>query len=318
MKSNYASAFFILAILFFNAVIVSAQDSIVNVEKKVITLKEVVVRSNLDVPSFIRRVQFDTSFYKAFRNLKVLGYTSLNDVRMLNKDGQETAVLQSRTRQSVKDTCRSMEVMDEKITGDILDKNGNWNYYTVEMYAGLMFAKGLICGENNIVKDAEIETRNKTGIAKHKEQLKMLFFNPGKKIPGIPFIGDKIAIFEEDVAKLYDFIIDMEDYQGGNCYVFRIKKRDDLTKSENNDIVINEMTTWFNQETMEIVARNYDLSYDAGVYDFDVHMEVQMQHFGEYLVPSVIRYNGNWHVTFKKREKGVFTATLFDFNKPSE
>ena len=316
MKSNYASAFFILAILFFNAVIVSAQDSIVNVEKKVITLKEVVVRSNLDVPSFIRRVKFDTSFYKAFRNLKVLGYTSLNDVRMLNKDGQETAVLQSRTRQSVKDTCRSMEVMDEKITGDILDKNGNWNYYTVEMYAGLMFANGIICGENNIVKDAEIEARNKTGIAKHKEQLKMLFFNPGKKIPGIPFIGDKIAIFEEDVAKLYDFIIDMEDYQGGNCYVFRIKKRDDLTRSENNDIVINEMTTWFNQETMEIVARNYDLSYDAGVYDFDVHMEVQMQHFGEYLVPSVIRYNGNWHVTFKKREKGVFTATLFDFNKP--
>src|SRR6478752_4954092 len=316
MKSNYASAFFILVVLFFTSLVVSAQDSIVNVEKKVITLKEVVVHSNLDVPSFVHRVQFDTSFYKAFRNLKVLGYTSLNDIRMMDKDGQETAVLQSRTRQTVKDTCRSMDVLEEKITGDILDKNGNWNYYTVEMYAGLMFAKGIICGENNIVKDAEIEARNKTGIAKHKEQLKMLFFNPGKKIPGIPFIGDKIAIFEEDIAKRYDFIIDMEDYQGGNCYVFRIKKRDDLTRSENNDIVINEITTWFNQETMEIVARNYDLSYDAGVYDFDVHMEVQLQHFGDYLVPSLIRYNGNWHVTFKKREKGVFTATLFDFNKP--
>ena len=125
MKANYASAFFILAILFFNAVIVSAQDSIVNVEKKIITLKEVVVRSKLDVPSFIRRVQFDTSFYKAFRNLKVLGYTSLNDVRMMDKSGRETAVLQSRTRQSVKDTCRSMEVLEEKITGDIMDKNGN-------------------------------------------------------------------------------------------------------------------------------------------------------------------------------------------------
>jgi hypothetical protein len=190
------------------------------------------------------------------------------------------------------------------MTGDIQDKNGNWNYIRLKMYAGLMFAKGLVCGENNIVKDAEIETSNKSGIAKHKAQLKMLFFNPGKKIPGIPFIGNKIAIFEEDVAKLYDFIIDMEDYQGGNCYVFRIKKRDDLTKSENNDIVINEMTTWFNQQTMEIVARNYDLSYDAGVYDFDVHMEVQLQHFGDYLVPALIRYNGNWHVTLKKGREG--------------
>ncbi len=34
------------------------------------------------------------------------------------------------------------------------------------------------------------------------------------------------------------------------------------------------MTTWFNINTWEIVARNYDLSYNAGVYDFDVRMEV--------------------------------------------
>jgi hypothetical protein len=55
------------------------------------------------------------------------------------------------------------------------------------------------------------------------------------------------------------------------------------------------------------------MSYDAGVYDFDVHMEVQMTHFGEYLVPKLLRYNGNWNVMFKKRERGTFTATLFEF-----
>jgi hypothetical protein len=73
------------------------------------------------------------------------------------------------------------------------------------------------------------------------------------------------------------------------------------------------MTTWFNINTWEIVARNYDLSYNAGVYDFDVRMEVEMTKFGGYLVPKVLRYNGNWDVVMKKREKSVFTATLFDF-----
>jgi len=29
----------------------------------------------------------------------------------------------------------------------------------------------------------------------------------------------------------------------------------------------------------------------------------------------LIRYNGNWHVAFKKREHGVFTATLFDYKR---
>jgi hypothetical protein len=42
----------------------------------------------------------------------------------------------------------------------------------------------------------------------------MLFFDPGKKIPGIPFIGNKINIFDPDVAKNYDFSVDMTDYNG--------------------------------------------------------------------------------------------------------
>ena len=64
---------------------------------------------------------------------------------------------------------------------------------------------------------------------------------------------------------------------------------------------------------MEIMARNYDLSYNAGVYDFDVHMEVELTKFGQYLLPKTLRYKGNWDVAFKKREKAVFTASLFDF-----
>ena len=296
-------------------IIYAQKDSTINIGKKSVMLREVVVRNKLNVPGFIDRVKNDTTFYKAFKNLKVLGYTSLNDIRMLNKKQQQIASLESKTKQVVSNGCRHTEIVSEKTTGDIYDADRNWNYYTGELYAGLFFAKGNVCGESNIVKGYELSIKNKSGIAKHKEQLKMLFFNPGKKIPGIPFIGNKIAIFDDDVSALYDFIIDMAEYQGQLCYVFTIKAREDLTSAQKNDIVINEMTTWFNNKTMEIVARNYDLSYDAGLYDFDVHMEVQMDKFGDYLVPKLLRYVGNWHAIFKKRERGVFTATLFDFNK---
>lgn len=303
--------------LFFSSPLLALpqQDTSLNVGKKIVTLKEVVIRNHLDVPGFIERVKSDTSFYKAFRNLKILGYTALNDIRMRNKDDVQIASLQSRTKQVEKDGCRHTEIVSETVTGDIYDDNKNWNYYTGELYAGLMFAKDTVCGENNIVKGTDFTLRDKKGIEKHKEQLKMLFFNPGKDIPGIPFIGNKIAIFDDAVSPLYDFIIDMADYRGQLCYVFTIKARPDLTRSERNNIVINDMVTWFNITTNEIVARTYDLSYDAAVYDFNVQMEVQMDKFGDLLVPKLIRYNGNWHAIFKKREKGVFTATLFDFNK---
>jgi hypothetical protein len=97
--------------------------------------------------------------------------------------------------------------------------------------------------------------------------------------------------------------------------VFTIKPRADLTSGEKGNIVIDEMTTWFNASSLEIIGRNYSLSYKAGVYDFNVDMEVQLTKIGELLVPKVLRYKGEWDVVFKKKERADFTATLFDFKR---
>jgi hypothetical protein len=285
------------------------------VQNKTVTLKEVVVRNNLNVSAFIERIKNDTTFYKAFRNLKVLGFTSLNDIRMLDKKDKVTASLYSRTKQHVNEGCRYTQVLEEQTTGDIYDRKHQFNYYTPGMYAGLFFAVDTICGETNIVGNGGFSTQGKSGLEKHKEQLKMLFFNPGKKIPGIPFIGNKVAIFDDEVAERYDFTIDMDAFKGEMCYVFTCKPRADLSGGEKDKIVVNDMTTWFKIDTWEIVARNYDLSYNAGVYDFDVRMEVELTKLGNYLVPKVLRYNGDWDVVLKKREKCIFTATLFDFSE---
>lgn len=307
MKYLFISGMFILLSSW-----LPAQDSTIVVNKKVITLKEVVVRNNMDVSAFIRRIQFDTSFYRAFKNLHECSYTALNDIRMMDKKGQVKASLQSRTRQTLSKGCRSMEVLQENASGDIKSRNGEWNYYTAEMYAGLFFTTGVVCGENTTVSAADLSLQNKRGLEKHKEQLKMLFFNPGRKIPGIPFIGDRINIYETPRSDLYDFVLDMLPRAGQNCYVFTISARKDLTESEKDQVVFNEITTWFNPKTMHIIARQYDLSYDAGVYDFDVQMEVEMGPLGDLWLPSLIRYTGNWKVAFKKRERGIFTATIFD------
>jgi hypothetical protein len=282
---------------------------------QMINLSEVVVRTDINVPKFIERVKNDTTFYKAFRNLHVLGFTSLNDIRIVDKKGNQKAALQSKTRQNRSDGCRTMDVLSETTEGDFYDKDKEYNYYTAGLYAGLFFTTGKVCGETNIVKGVTFTAKGKSGMAKSKEQLKMLFFNPGKKVPGIPFIGSKINIFDPDVAELYDFSIDQADYEGQSCYIFSVKAREDLSGGDKDKIVIDNMITWFNAKTMEVVARNYDMSYNAGVYDFDVHMEVQMTKFGEYLVPKILRYKGNWDVMFKKRERGFFTATLFDFKE---
>jgi hypothetical protein len=282
---------------------------------KMVSLTEVIIRSDLNIARFMQQVKNDTTFYKAFRNLRVLGFTAWNDIRIKDKKNRVKATLVSKTKQSRSEGCRTMEVLNEKTSGNFYNEQGGYNYSTAELYAGLFFTKGSVCGENNVVKGIDFKPKSKSGLEKHKEQLKMLFFNPGKKIPGIPFIGDKIDIFDPDRARYYDFLIDYGDYEGESCYIFSVKTKSDLSGSEKNSIVIDNMITWFNIRTMEVMARNYDMSYDAGVYDFDVHIEVKMTKFGNYLVPSLLRYIGNFDVVFKKREKGIFTATLFDFEK---
>ncbi len=288
---------------------VIAQNDTVFAGKKVITLSDVVIDRNLNVPGFINKIKNDTSYYKAFRNLRVMGYSAVNDIRMLDKKGGLKASLFSKTKQLRSNNCRTMEVQQEEVTGDFYTKERQYNYYTAQMYASLFFTNGSVCNEDNIVTGREFSTAGKSGLDKHKEQLRMLFFNPGKKIRGLPFMSGKTAIYDDDMADRYDMSIDIDLYKGATCYVFRQK----VKPGKSDGVLVDEMTTWFDEKSFEVLARNYNLSYDAGVYDFKVQMEVQMTRVGNLTVPAVIRYYGDWKVVTKKRERGVFTATLSGF-----
>jgi hypothetical protein len=292
-----------------SSAIAIAQDSALVVGKKTITLSEVVLNNKLNVPAFIDRIKNDTTFYKAFKNLRILNYTAINDIRMLDKNGGNQATMHSKIKQFRDSNCRSMEILEQQSTGDFYTSDSGYNYYTAQMYASLFFTKGFVCGEDNIVAGETFNTSNKSGLEKHKEQLKILFFNPGKKISGIPFISGKTAIYEDNMADAYDMSVDMDEYNKTSCYIFKQK----VKQGKEDKVVVDEITTWFDDKTMEVVARNYSLSYDAGIYDFNVQMEVQMTHAGVYLVPALIRYTGDWKAIFKKRERGIFTATLFNF-----
>jgi hypothetical protein len=278
-----------------------------------IQLREVVIRKGIDVPSFLQRLKDDTGFYKSFKYLRTLQFKAINDIRMLDRKGQLKASLNSTTYQYISSDCRTMEVMEEKTSGDFYDADNNYNYYTAALYASLFFTKGKVCGETDVIGQTAFNIQQKKGMDRHKEQLKMLFFNPGVPIPGIPFMGDKISLFDPDVTARYDMNIDYDICQGEPAFVLHILKKQDLSNFEKKKVVIDEMKTWFAQSDLAVLGRTYKMAYGNMLYDFDVLMEVKMTRLGNRIVPSLLRYNGEWDVPFKKKERGVFTATLFDF-----
>lgn len=290
-----------------------AQDTSFQVANQSFTLTDAIVRNNFDYKAILEKIKRDTSFYKAFKTLRTIGYSSFNHIEMYDKNQKMVASLDSRTRQNKIGACRTMDVIEEKTFGNLRNGKGDYNYVTPSLYASLFFTKGQICGENNIVKGKK-RTIQGSGIDKAKEQLKMLFFNPGEKIPGIPMIGNKLDLYDDNAHELYTYRLDYVDYHGKLAYVFEIKPKEDLGFFAKDRVVVDQMITWFNPTTLEVLGRNYSLSYKAGVYDFNVQMEVEMTYTPNgLLVPKILRYKGDWDVVFKKRERGLFTATLFDY-----
>ena len=309
MRKIFTVIFFLVA-----SISIKAQDTTLNIDNGSFTLTDAIVRNNFDYKAILQRIKEDTSFYKAFKTLRTIGYSSYNYIQMRDKNDKVIATLNSKTRQNKVGGCRTMDVLEENVSGNMKDANGEYNYTTPALYASLFFTKGSICGETNIVK-GKVRTVSGSGLSKAKDQLKMLFFNPGKKIPGIPLIGNKLDLYDESAHELYDYKLDYVDYHGQLVYMFEAKPKDDLGFFSKNNVVVDQMTTWFNPKTLEVLGRNYALSYNAGAYDFNVQMEVEMTYFNGQLVPKILRYKGNWDVVFKKREKGIFTATLFDFKE---
>jgi hypothetical protein len=290
------------------------KDTLLSVGGREVTLTPVVIRKGTNVPGFIKRVEQDSTFYKAFKNLRILNYSSINDVRMFDKKGRVESSLYSRTRQWAANGCRVTNVLEEKVTGDYFDNNRTPNYYTGELYASLFFSKDTVCGQTNVIGDIERSIRGKKGIDKRKEQLKMLFFNPGKDIQGIPLMGNKVQVFDTRRSDLYDFIVDIQEYKGKTAYVFTLKVKEDLSFFKKDEVVIDEMTTWFDYETFEVIERDYKMTYNAGVYRFNVTMHVEIDKVSGMLYPKLIRYDGSWGVLIKGSERGLFTATLYDLS----
>jgi len=262
-------------------------------------------RNGWDIEDFIRRVQNDTTFYKAFKTLRITPYTAVNDIKILGRNNETVASLHSITKQNIRNGCRSMQVLEEKTTGDFYDRKKEYNYYTAELYAYLFFTKEPVCGDNNIVAGSENE-KERGELAKRKWQLKQLIFNPGSRIAGVPFAGNKAAIFDPEVAKMYDFKLMLAEYGGEDCYLFTAVPK----KEYKNDVVYNELSTWFRKSDYAILARDYSLSYSTWIYDFNVKMKVRLKEVNGVLLPSFISYAGNWHVATKKRERAVFTTEL--------
>lgn len=263
------------------------------------------VQQGFDVKDFITKMKQDTTYYKAFKTLRILGFKMYNDIAIYDKRESVKASYNSISEQLRKNKCRSTKFTNEKVRGDFYTRKKAYKYYTARLYAHLFFTEGVHCNDNNIVG----QQKSYQGSEKYEEQLRVLIFNPGQRIYGIPGIGENVAIFEEPTFSKYEFRLSRTQHDGSDCYVFKARPK----KKFADDMVINRLNTYIRVSDFAILARDYALSFKTLFYDFDVEMNVKLRTWEGLLIPYEIKYKGNWHVITKSREIADFTAIFTDF-----
>lgn len=266
-----------------------------------ITLDSLVITaySDFDADDFIKKVVEDTTLYKAFKNLRYYPHNVTAKVVAFNKGGKEKGLLMREGRQHVKNRRMWTTVTSQKTNGKMYSRKGKAKYYTVTMFDKVFFPSDTVPVSNNIGNysfDADVGTRTE----KHKNNLKIMMFNPGQEIMGVPFIGKKMEIFSDDMIQYYDYRLWSHDYKDSiPCLAFTCEAKPEF---KDKHTVIKDLTSYFDEETMEIMARDYRLSYYNALFNFDVSIVVEMDRVEGKLVPSVIKYTGFWDIPMNRAE----------------
>ncbi len=263
-------------------------------------------RSGFDVADFIDKVETDDSFYKSFKNIRILSYSAENQIFIKNDKNKIRADYYSKTKQVSDGNCREMIVDEEKVNGDFYKKKKDYRYYTAKLFDRVFYTEEKVCEDEN--EDADNESPS--GMEKHYQELKKLIFSPGQEA-NVPLIGKKTAIFTEDMRPYYSFSIQSKNYQDGTeCYVFTATVRPEFKEDKT---VIKYLETWFRKDNFQITARNYRLKYFSLPFDFEVEMKVKLTKVGHLFVPNQIDYKGFFDIPLKKAEYGEFSVRLYDF-----
>ena len=260
--------------------------------------------------SVIKKLISDTSFYKSFLNMKYYPHVIDGYLQVYFKDDRDKARMERNAIQYLDNQYKWVQINNEVVTGKIRKKNGKYKYLTAEMYDEVFFPSSKQKVSPNIVS-IEQEESNESKIDKYKSQLKKMLFNPGAPIESVPFIGNKMAIFSDDMVKFYDYkIYTSTCNDSSNCLIFSCNAKPEFGK---NRTVIKRMTTVFDKETFEVLNRSYHLKYGNSIFQFDIEMDISNTQKYGYLVPEKIKYSGWWDIPLKTAEIIDFVLNCSDY-----
>jgi len=285
-----------------------AQDTLL----KVIQLDDVIIsedNNGFTVEDFIHYVKNDTTFYKGFKHLRYYQHKYSSSLNIYNKKNKKIGVL-NKQGTHFSDGENAFVVDDSLyVEGKIFKRNGSYKYYTTEAFDEVFFPY------DSINVSLQINNNKNKEESQNVRDAKTIGFSIGTDNVEQSKGGakKKLAIFDIDMQKYYDYIISDTVYNDIPCYVFTVRVKENLENRQIEKALIRKVLSYFDKENFNVIYREYKFVYDNWFINLNMDVIVHLDYVGGIHVPTKILYDGFWKVLFFKKERADFNLKLFDY-----
>lgn len=285
---------------------------------QIVYLDSVVVKATkegFNIDDFIELIISDTSFYQAFKNIRRASFQLQSDIVLTNRKQDTLSQAHTIFNQVFDGSCRQMDTVAFHSDGKFFKRKGKYKYYTAKLLDRVFFTHGRQCiSKKPIALDKEGNLSGEERKAnRHLEELKILMFSPGEAA-NVPLMGDKTAIFTEEMRRYYDYKIEVDSLRGHEVFVFTASVKPEWIDNEHRT-VIKYLKIYIDRQSLGLLGKAYRLAYQTIPYGFDIRLDVSLKSVqdGRYYPTSVV-YDGFWRIPIGKYEEATFQVEISDFH----
>ena len=266
--------------------------------------------NGFSVEEFIEYVKKDTTFYMGFKNLRYYTHNFSSELNIFNKNDIAIGILRKSGLHFSNGKQAWIELDSIFDSGKIFKRNGDYKFYTPEAFDEVFFPSDTINVDLVISKsdDSDEDSQN-------LRDAKTVGFTIGtadveQKKGGM---SKRLAVFDVDMQKYYDYTIGEIIYNEKECYTFSIKNKENLSDKDIKKALIRNIVSYFDKENFNVIYREYKFVYNSWLISLDMDIKVEMDYVNNMHVPTDISYRGFWDVMFFKPERASFKLLNSNF-----
>ena len=266
--------------------------------------------NGFSVEEFIEYVKKDTTFYMGFKNLRYYTHNFSSELNIFNKNDIAIGILRKSGLHFSNGKQAWIELDSIFDSGKIFKRNGDYKFYTPEAFDEVFFPSDTINVDLVISKsDESVEE------SQNLRDAKTVGFTIGtadveQKKGGM---SKRLAVFDVDMQKYYDYTIGEIIYNEKECYTFSIKNKENLSDKDIKKALIRNIMSYFDKENFNVIYREYKFVYNSWLISLDMDIKVEMDYVNNRHVPIDISYRGFWDVMFFKPERASFKLLNSNF-----